>query len=990
MRHPFNLLLAREQGDIGPSSKSRRLRYRASRWITEGNQRFNGLQIYGFRSKGALYPDAQTFQESVQGSLWAVTRLHLENKFEYHRGCVNTLNFNDKGSLIASGSDDLKVVVTNWITGERVWSYHTGHSMNIFHVKFVPESNDLQIVSCACDSEVRLAQLSPSGGLACPTRLLVKHSRGCHKLSIPNDEPNIVLSAGADGQVFSTDLRIPKSHKLLWLPFSEFFSISSNPIRSYEFALCGRSESIVRIYDRRKIDKRDPSSGLLHSFGADHLRGNRRQPSANGILQMNNRLINSCRRRFHASFDSGSDSGSDSDSNNLLNSLSVQLGRRIRAVLSGLRGRARAALLMGNNDESFLSDPWYNFEITKYSITAGVYSAQGDAILLSYNDEDIYLFDINQPNKPYLHKYSGHRNMQTIVGASFFGPNSEYIVSGSDDGYFYLWDRESEGIVQWLHADTDGAVNVIEPHPTLPVLASAGLDYDFKIWTPLRPFFAEEDKTIDHLKYTSTKIPSAVMQLRKSRLAKAFFPNNNNNNNVDNNTNDTYNINNKDNEMESLSKLLSDKSNGISISIGSSSSSSSSPSNIFISSTSNHIPPNNYDNYQVMQSEVKTVNSIVNEHSTDMNSSLYTVGKCRKRPHPTTDEMTVLSKEFNHLDNDTLECNDNIQLMPISNNTLEHEEYSSCQLNSFECSRNKQPKRSSSPTATESSSSPINQKDVGVQIKKEHSSVLTMKEDSFQTTVDCLSKVTENCQDAHTNGTLLNNERIQPRLPQEFLPFNQIDLQLRVAQNWINRTCENISVDGLDEANFRILSAIQSITEIRGRRRGGLHNNNDNDNEDDDESDSSSSNTSNSSSESNNSQGGIGIVRSVLMLGRRRLRNNNSNNTSNNNNNNNDYNSPVVGRSEETLASRDRDEGSNENSSDDEDGMPSRITSFLAKELNCSSSSSSDSESSISSCSSSTSSSSSSSTSNSSSSSSSFSTSSCTSNTSSLFNSPFV
>ncbi|VDP83389.1 unnamed protein product [Schistosoma mattheei] len=80
-------------------------------------------------------------------------------------------------------------------------------------VKFIPESNDLQIVSCACDSEVRLAQLSPTGGLACPTRLLVKHSRACHKLSIPNGESNIVLSAGADGQVFSTDLRIPKAHK---------------------------------------------------------------------------------------------------------------------------------------------------------------------------------------------------------------------------------------------------------------------------------------------------------------------------------------------------------------------------------------------------------------------------------------------------------------------------------------------------------------------------------------------------------------------------------------------------------------------------------------------------------------------------------------------------------------------------------------------------------------------------------------------------------
>lgn len=69
----------------------------------------------------------------------------------------------------------------------------------------------------------------------------------------------------------------------------------------------------------------------------------------------------------------------------------------------------------------------------------------------------------------------------SVVSATFFGPNSEYVVSGSDDGFFYVWDRESEGIVQWLHADADGAVNVIESHPSLPVLASAGLDFDFKV-----------------------------------------------------------------------------------------------------------------------------------------------------------------------------------------------------------------------------------------------------------------------------------------------------------------------------------------------------------------------------------------------------------------------------------------------------------------------------------------------------------------------------
>ncbi|VDQ14130.1 unnamed protein product, partial [Trichobilharzia regenti] len=43
------------------------------------------------------------------------------------------MNFNSKGNLIASGSDDLRVVITNWMTGEQMWNYRTGHSMNIFH-----------------------------------------------------------------------------------------------------------------------------------------------------------------------------------------------------------------------------------------------------------------------------------------------------------------------------------------------------------------------------------------------------------------------------------------------------------------------------------------------------------------------------------------------------------------------------------------------------------------------------------------------------------------------------------------------------------------------------------------------------------------------------------------------------------------------------------------------------------------------------------------
>lgn len=68
-----------------------------------------------------------------------------------------------------------------------------------------------------------------------------------------------------------------------------------------------------------------------------------------------------------------------------------------------------------------------------------------------------------------------------VKGVNFFGPNSEYVVSGSDDGFIYIWDRYSEGIVQWLCGDISGVVNVLEPHPRFPILATAGIDSNVKV-----------------------------------------------------------------------------------------------------------------------------------------------------------------------------------------------------------------------------------------------------------------------------------------------------------------------------------------------------------------------------------------------------------------------------------------------------------------------------------------------------------------------------
>jgi WD40 repeat protein len=48
----------------------------------------------------------------------------------------------------------------------------------------------------------------------------------------------------------------------------------------------------------------------------------------------------------------------------------------------------------------------------------------------------------------------------SVKGITFFGPKSEYIVSGSDCGNIYFWDKGTESIVQWMLGDENGVVRM--------------------------------------------------------------------------------------------------------------------------------------------------------------------------------------------------------------------------------------------------------------------------------------------------------------------------------------------------------------------------------------------------------------------------------------------------------------------------------------------------------------------------------------------------
>lgn len=98
--------------------------------------------------------------------------------------------------------------------------------------------------------------------------------------------------------------------------------------------------------------------------------------------------------------------------------------------------------------------------------------------------EDEEDFEMKQPLN-YSHikqKYTGHRNSRTMIKeSSFYGNN--YVMSGSDCGHIFIWNKHTGRLVNVLQGDKH-VVNCIQPHPTLNVIATSGIDYDIKMWAP--------------------------------------------------------------------------------------------------------------------------------------------------------------------------------------------------------------------------------------------------------------------------------------------------------------------------------------------------------------------------------------------------------------------------------------------------------------------------------------------------------------------------
>uniref|UniRef100_A0A8B9JJP8 Ddb1 and cul4 associated factor 6 n=1 Tax=Astyanax mexicanus TaxID=7994 RepID=A0A8B9JJP8_ASTMX len=190
-----------------------------------------------------------------------VQRLKLEAILNVHDGCVNTISWNDTGEYILSGSDDTNLVITNPYNRKVKTTIRSGHRANIFSAKFMPLTNDQQIVSCSGDGIIYYTHTEKSADINRQCQFTCHYGTAYEIMTVPND-PYTFLSCGEDGTVRWFDLRMKTSctkedckDDILINCRRAATSISISPLVPYYLAV-GCSDSSVRIYDRRMLGTR--------------------------------------------------------------------------------------------------------------------------------------------------------------------------------------------------------------------------------------------------------------------------------------------------------------------------------------------------------------------------------------------------------------------------------------------------------------------------------------------------------------------------------------------------------------------------------------------------------------------------------------------------------------------------------------------------------------------------------------------------------------
>lgn len=528
-----------------------------------------------------------------------------------HRGCVNRLCWNEQGTLLASGSDDTRVILWSYPDWRRpAIVVPTNHKANIFGVKFLPLSGDAKLVTGAMDCEVQLHHLERvSREHNVHTTTLDFHHNRVKAVEVEQGNPHNFWSGSEDGNVLQFDCRSLREPVPLFQcrarydrTLVEVKHLSINPVNPHLLALaCG--DPFVRVHDRR-MASREPllmlcpphlalaagsgsgrgsrawrcghhhttcvsfgSTGrrLAASYHADHcysfdlsgegsveaafeegsgprrpwavagedeafakveLGGRRGGGSASEDITAASRgldLYPGSPSILLARADALLRRGWKADNAYALRDVervlrseeqgccadgrpSVAVLSRLAQCLHDLAQDECASLVLKNmvGDRECGEDDVERVECLREAVAGelkrrGELEAQEDPEAPEDpqeegDDEEILaairggavstgLWRRREVNR-LSQRYVGHANNQTdCKEVSFVGGDDSIVASGSDDGVVYMWDSNTGELVHILEADID-IVNCVQCHPSVPCLATSGLEHVVRIWEP--------------------------------------------------------------------------------------------------------------------------------------------------------------------------------------------------------------------------------------------------------------------------------------------------------------------------------------------------------------------------------------------------------------------------------------------------------------------------------------------------------------------------
>ncbi|XP_034069586.1 DDB1- and CUL4-associated factor 6 isoform X4 [Gymnodraco acuticeps] len=222
---------------------------------------YSGNLVWDVNKRLIGYNEPNIIRSNYLGRKEFVQRLKLEGTLNVHDGCVNTISWSDTGEYLLSGSDDTFLVISNPYNKKVKKSIRSGHRANIFSAKFMPHTNDQEIISCSGDGVIYYTntEKSPEHNRQC--QFTCHYGTAYEIMTVPND-PYTFLSCGEDGTVRWFDLRTKTSctkedckDDILINCRRAATSISISPLVPYYLAV-GCSDSSVRIYDRRMLGTR--------------------------------------------------------------------------------------------------------------------------------------------------------------------------------------------------------------------------------------------------------------------------------------------------------------------------------------------------------------------------------------------------------------------------------------------------------------------------------------------------------------------------------------------------------------------------------------------------------------------------------------------------------------------------------------------------------------------------------------------------------------